>query len=318
MIGAEHRRGNGPAVSVVMATYNRSNIIGYSIESVRRSTLADWELIVVGDACTDDTEAVVATFNDPRIRFVNLPRNHGEQSGPNNEGVKQARGRYIAFLNHDDLWFPDHLACSLATLKLTGADLVFGNGVAVAEPGGDTILIGAEEAGTWYTPLYHVPASLWVMRKELAANVGPWCSAWSLRTIPSMDWLHRAWKQGAELRASHHLAAVIIPSGNRRGCYSASQSSEHAHYAARMTAPEFVAAIGEVVKNQSRLRASAANRMKLLCKKSLLGMGVLPPMPRYLLSGWRRGAFLRSLRRTRGLPPEPVRSDQARIVSVVQ
>jgi GT2 family glycosyltransferase len=60
---------------------------------VRAQTRSDWELIVVGDACTDDTADVVATFPDPRIRFVNLPENVGEQSGPNNEGVRLGHGR---------------------------------------------------------------------------------------------------------------------------------------------------------------------------------------------------------------------------------
>ena len=88
--------------------------VAHAIASVRRSTITDWELIVVGDHCTDDTEAVVAGFADPRITWVNLPENAGEQSGPNNEGIRRARGRYLAFLNHDDLYFPDHLATSIA------------------------------------------------------------------------------------------------------------------------------------------------------------------------------------------------------------
>src|SRR5581483_1041903 len=87
-------------VSVVIATFNRSNVLRFAIESVRWQTYPDWELIVVGDCCTDDTEEVVRSFNDPRVRFVNLPRNHGEQSVPNNFGCDLAQGEYIAFLNH--------------------------------------------------------------------------------------------------------------------------------------------------------------------------------------------------------------------------
>ena len=95
-----------PLVSIVIATYNRSQVVAHAIASVRRSTITDWELIVVGDHCTDDTEAVVAGFADPRITWVNLAENAGEQSGPNNEGIRRARGRYLAFLNHDDLVLP--------------------------------------------------------------------------------------------------------------------------------------------------------------------------------------------------------------------
>ena len=68
-----------PLVSIVIATYNRSQVVAHAIDSVRRSTITDWELIVVGDHCTDDTEAVVAGFADPRITWVNLAQNAGEQ-----------------------------------------------------------------------------------------------------------------------------------------------------------------------------------------------------------------------------------------------
>src|SRR5262249_28181342 len=114
-----------PLVSIITATYNRSNVLQYTIASVLRATFADWELLVVGDACTDDTEEVVSAFHDPRIRFFNLAQNVGEQSGPNNAGCQYARGSYIAYLNHDDLWLPGHLATALTGLEATEADLVF-------------------------------------------------------------------------------------------------------------------------------------------------------------------------------------------------
>ena len=77
------------SISIITATYNRSNLLAYAINSVLRSTYEDWELIVVGDACTDDTESVVNAFGDPRIQFYNLEENFGEQSGPNNIGFSQ-------------------------------------------------------------------------------------------------------------------------------------------------------------------------------------------------------------------------------------
>src|SRR5687767_11682012 len=113
-----------PEVSVVTATYHRPAALRFAIESVLAQSFTDWELIVVGDGCTDHTAAVVAGFTDPRIRFVNLGANSGDQAIPNNVGVALARGRCIAFLNHDDLWWPDHLASGLAALRRTGADLV--------------------------------------------------------------------------------------------------------------------------------------------------------------------------------------------------
>ena len=102
-----------PRISIITATYNRSAVLAFSIESVLRQTESDWEMIVVGDACTDDSAEVVARYRDPRLRFCNLEQNTGEQSGPNNTGVSQARAPVLAFLNHDDLYFPDHLELNL-------------------------------------------------------------------------------------------------------------------------------------------------------------------------------------------------------------
>ena len=61
---------DAPLVSIITATYNRSNVLGYTLRSVQRSTVADWEHLVIGDACTDDTARVVAGLGDPRVRFL--------------------------------------------------------------------------------------------------------------------------------------------------------------------------------------------------------------------------------------------------------
>ena len=98
-----------PLYSVVLATYNRGRHIIPTIASVLRQTLADYELLVIGDGCTDDTEATVRSFGDERVIWRNLPQRSGSQSAPNNAGGALARGRYIAYLGHDDLWAPDHL-----------------------------------------------------------------------------------------------------------------------------------------------------------------------------------------------------------------
>ena len=145
-----------PLVSIITATYNRGNVLRYTVASVIESGFRDWELLVVGDACTDDTEQVVGSFADPRVRFINLETNVGEQSGPSNEGFRHARGRYIAYLNHDDLWTADHLGRSLSAIEDTGADLVFSLGVAV-EPGGGNVLIGASPTGTLLSRLRRAP-----------------------------------------------------------------------------------------------------------------------------------------------------------------
>jgi len=81
-----------PCVTVIIPTYNWSRVLPYSIGSVLRQTFADFELLVVGDGCTDDSEQVVTAIPDPRLRWINLPVNDGHQFAPNNEGLLQARG----------------------------------------------------------------------------------------------------------------------------------------------------------------------------------------------------------------------------------
>ena len=102
-----------PTVSVIVAAYNRSNVLRYALRSALAQDFSDFEILVIGDACTDDTGDVVRSFNDPRVSYLSLPLNFGEQSGPNNVGIARAQGRYIAFLNHDDFGFPDHLGAAL-------------------------------------------------------------------------------------------------------------------------------------------------------------------------------------------------------------
>jgi len=75
--------------------------------------MQDFEIVVVGDGATDDSEELLAALGDERVRWENLPTNWGEQSVPSNRGIELARGRNIFFLNQDDLWRPDHLSTCL-------------------------------------------------------------------------------------------------------------------------------------------------------------------------------------------------------------
>src|SRR5260221_6050921 len=98
-----------PKVSIITATYNWSSVLKYAIQSVLWQTFQDFEYIIVGDACTDDSAEVIDSFDDPRLRWHNLDENSGSQSIPNNRGLQLAQGTYIAYLGHDDIWYPTHL-----------------------------------------------------------------------------------------------------------------------------------------------------------------------------------------------------------------
>jgi glycosyltransferase involved in cell wall biosynthesis len=107
---------NKPPISVIIPTYNRSQLIGRSIKSVLNQTYRNFELIIVDDCSTDNTEEVVASFKDERIRYVRREKNGGEAAA-RNTGIKAARYDYIAYQDSDDEWFPEKLARQVELLE---------------------------------------------------------------------------------------------------------------------------------------------------------------------------------------------------------
>jgi glycosyltransferase involved in cell wall biosynthesis len=97
-----------PVVSVIIPTYNRVGVLRRSIQSVLAQTYRDFELIIVDDGSTDNTEEVVRSYSDPRIRFIRQEKNRGAAVAYN-IGIKAAHGEYIALLDSDDEWLPKKL-----------------------------------------------------------------------------------------------------------------------------------------------------------------------------------------------------------------
>ncbi len=93
--------------SIVMPTYNRAHLIGMSIESVLQQTFKSFELIVVDDGSTDDTEEVVKNFGNMQIRY--FKKNNAERGAARNFGASKAQGAYINFFDSDDLMYRHHL-----------------------------------------------------------------------------------------------------------------------------------------------------------------------------------------------------------------
>lgn len=99
-----------PDISIIVPTYNRAGMIHRAIESIKVQTFNDWELIVVDDASTDNTEEIIRTYvkNDQRIRYLKHEKNKGG-SVARNSGIQISKGSYIAFLDDDDRWHPEKL-----------------------------------------------------------------------------------------------------------------------------------------------------------------------------------------------------------------
>lgn len=109
-------------VSVIMPTYNCGKYISASIDSVIAQTESDWELQIVDDCSTDNTREVLQHYLSKyeNIHYHILPQNGGPAIA-RTEGIKRATGRYVAFLDSDDLWAPDKLERQIAFMEKTGA-----------------------------------------------------------------------------------------------------------------------------------------------------------------------------------------------------
>ena len=103
-------------VSVITPTYNCGKFIGETIKAVQAQTYTNWEMIIVDDCSTDNTEDVVKAFEDPRIRYFRLDVNSGAAVA-RTTAMKMAEGEYMAFCDSDDLWVPDKIARQLAYMQ---------------------------------------------------------------------------------------------------------------------------------------------------------------------------------------------------------
>jgi glycosyltransferase involved in cell wall biosynthesis len=100
---------NVPAISVILPVYNCEKYIGKAIDSVLRQTFTDFELILINDGSTDQSENIILSFTDPRIVYIKNEKNCG-LIYTLNRGIEQAKGKYIARMDADDVCMPERLA----------------------------------------------------------------------------------------------------------------------------------------------------------------------------------------------------------------
>lgn len=197
-----------PRVSVVIATYDRPFNLALAIESVLGQSEPCHEIVVIGDRCNPETAEVLAGIAEPRLRYVNLPSRCGEQSIPNSVGMALATGDVIAFLNHDDLWLPDHLETALAALANPSVDLVTtAAAVFLTDPKNGAPMVGEISAGRrtlrdafFHPHFWFEPISTWVVRTRVAHAIGPFSPAVTLYRMSPQNWLMRAWRAGVSYR----------------------------------------------------------------------------------------------------------------------
>lgn len=121
-----------PNISVIIPTYNRSNLVTNAIESALAQTYKDHEIIVVDDGSTDDTRKVLAPYMN-RIKYIY--QEHSGHSAARNTAIRASRGQWIAFLDSDDVWLPAKLSRQMEILKRSRAKVCFTNIIWNSEEG---------------------------------------------------------------------------------------------------------------------------------------------------------------------------------------
>ena len=230
-----------PIVSVIISTYNWSSALRYSIGSVLWQTLANFELLVVGDGCTDDSAEVVASFGDPRIRWHNLPENSGNQPAPNNAGIAMARGRYVAYLGHDDIWLPDHLKCLVSALEKSAGDVSYGWIELIGpDPVQVRVICGITASGEYELGASLVP-TCFMHRRAMIDEIGPWKDHRTINAPPDQDLIERAFHAGKKFVPVKRLTALKFPATWRPDSYLKKPVHQQADYFRRIQAnPDFV------------------------------------------------------------------------------
>lgn len=165
-----------PFVSVILPTHNRAKFLPDAIASVRAQRLAEWELIIVDDGSTDCTRDVVNSFlEDPRIRYLFQP--HSGSSSARNRGIAESQAPFIAYLDSDNIWFPDFLQKAVDCLVAEPeVDMVYGAMVIVGEETQPPHILWEPFQSENLLRNNFIDTNIMVHRKSLIAKYGLWSS----------------------------------------------------------------------------------------------------------------------------------------------
>lgn len=200
---------SGPQITVIIPTYNSSGSLKLTLESVLLQDFTDFEVWVIGDGCTDDSQQVVGTHRDQRVHWRNLPGNSGSPCRPRNEGLRLAKGKYIAYLGHDDLWFPWHLSQLWGKIEKDGEEFVHSLGLIIGPDG---------VAGSFTLPQKawdrkrHLSPSNWLHVKELMEKIGPWTTPPGI-VGDDQEFLKRLLIKGVRIGFQRRLSVLKFPAG---------------------------------------------------------------------------------------------------------
>jgi glycosyltransferase involved in cell wall biosynthesis len=199
-----------PRFSVLMPTHNRADVLDFAIRSVLWQSASDFELLIVGDGCTDNTAEIVAQHKDPRIRWFDLPKAPYFGYANRNVALREARGEYVAFAAHDDLLLPDHLATLASEAERTQAEWLYSRPVWVSSDGVVVPFMvnlhNNDELNIFLTQYNSLPASCVLHRRDCLDKYGYWPEHFPV----AADW--RLWIRMIEGGRRKKFAYCAVPS----------------------------------------------------------------------------------------------------------
>jgi glycosyltransferase involved in cell wall biosynthesis len=198
-------------VSVVIPTYNSSETLKLALQSVLWQDFKNFDVWVIGDGCTDDSEKAVTSYNDPRVHWHNLPKNSGSPGLPRSEGINHSTGQYIAYIGHDDLWFPWHLSELVDCIETNRSDFVYSLGAIIAPEGVLGMFSLPKEA---WTPNETVSPINWLHRRSLLAKNVSWPR--NMKYGDDREFLQRLRKANVRVDFRKELSVMKFPAQSWR------------------------------------------------------------------------------------------------------
>lgn len=164
-----------PIVSIITPCYNSSLFISNTIESVLSQSYSNWEMLIIDDCSTDNSADIINGFaeKDHRIRYFRTDKPSGSPSLPRNIGIENAKGKYIAFLDSDDIWLPDKLEYQVKYMSDNNYQFVYSDYEKIDENGerNNRIILMPPKSAFWdVIETCTIPCLTVMMAKEIIGN----------------------------------------------------------------------------------------------------------------------------------------------------
>ena len=192
-------------VSIILPTFNRAHTLGRAIDSVLEQTYTDWELIVIDNHSTDQTDQLIGNYHNSKIKLLKI-HNEGIIAKSRNLGIHHAKGELIAFLDSDDWWTKEKLRVSIKEMKYEKADLVYHELFKVVKEKQvfyNTIKIRSLNENVFEDLLIGgncIPNSSVIVKKNILEKISYLCEKPSIRTWEDFD----AWMRISKITNKFH------------------------------------------------------------------------------------------------------------------